>query len=338
MNIVTTAKRLCKKTLVNSNALKYANEVYNKYIVILKYHSIKDNPELYDDSIDPGIITSTEDFKKHMEIVSGEFSSVTMDDILLFIRHGKRTPKKAVAVTFDDGFDDNFEIAAPILDHFGIKATFYVTVGSIEATLPPWFIRVRHTIWTSPKKDWVAPPGDRILKIDNRNNRVAALRHASKQCANLVGDRQEQAVRAIENALGVKPFTPKRPFVMTWEKIKKLHEKGHIIGSHTLTHPNLAHVGREDLCFELTESKRVLEKELCAPVIHFSYPNPALTPQSTEQTTAAIEETGYETAVISTHGPVCNSDNPLLLERISAPSKKEDFLWSLGCTLLGRRV
>ena len=337
MNTVRAAKQLCKKALVNSNALKYANVVYSKYIIILKYHSIQDKPELYDDSIDPTTITSTAAFKSHMEMVSKQLNPVTMDDILLFTTGEKRAPKKAVAVTFDDGYDDNFEIAAPILEHFGIRATFYVTVDSIEATVPPWFIRIRHAIWTSPKKEWLAPLDDRILKIGNRNDRVAALRHASKQCANLVGGRQEEGIRVIENALGVKPFTPEKAFV-TWEKIKKLHEKGHIIGSHTLTHPNLAHVGKEDLHFELTESKRVLEKELCTPVIHFSYPNPALTPQFTEQTTAAVNQAGYQTAVLSTHGPVHKSHDPLLLERLSAPSKKEDFLWSLGCTLLGRRV
>ena len=339
MNIVTTAKWLCKKALVNCNALKYANELYsNKYIVILKYHSIQDKPELYDDSIDPGIITSTRDFKKHMEIVSKQFNSVTMDDILLYIRGDKNLPKRAVAVTFDDGYDDNFRIGAPILEHFSIRAAFYVTVDSIGATLPPWFIRVRHAIWTTRKKEWVAPPDNRIFKIENRNDRVIALRHASKQCASLVRSHQDQAVRSIENAMGVNPFTPKKPLMMEWKKIKKLHQKGHIIGSHTLTHPNLAHVGKKDLLCELTESKRILEKELGAPVIHFSYPNPALTPQFTEQTTVAVNETQYETAVLSSHGPINKGNDPLLLERLSAATPQQEFLWNLECTLLGRHM
>ncbi len=131
---------------------------------------------------------------------------------------------------------------------------------------------------------------------------------------------------------------PTKAFMMEWKKIKELHEKGHIIGSHTLSHPNLAHTRKGELRWELTESKRVLEKELCTPVIHFSYPNPALWPQYTEETTAAVKENGFETAVISSNGPVRNRDDPLLLERLSGTLDKEEFLWNVRCTMLGRRV
>ena len=54
-----------------------------------------------------------------------------------------------MAVTFDDGFLDNFEVAAPIMDRLGIPGTFYVTVAAIDSQRPPWFCRLRHAFGTT---------------------------------------------------------------------------------------------------------------------------------------------------------------------------------------------
>ncbi|PQP33293.1 hypothetical protein C6A37_13665, partial [Desulfobacteraceae bacterium SEEP-SAG9] len=75
---------------------------------------------------------------------------------MLFLKFKKRIPKKAVAVTFDDGYRDNFEMAAPILDYFGIKATFYIATATIECLTPPWYVKLRHAIWETKEKEWIA--------------------------------------------------------------------------------------------------------------------------------------------------------------------------------------
>ena len=338
MSLVTTARVLAKKAILSSKALRLGNKHCSRSIVILKYHSVQERPEEFDASIGLSIVHPLGEFRKQMEVIARDYNPVTIDDILLFLRGEKELPKCAVAITFDDGYLDNFEIAAPVLDRFGIRATFYVTVGTIEPALPPWFVRLRHAIWTTKKKEVAYLGNGSVLKIHDRNDRLAAMRVSSKMCANLVRDSQEKAIKHIEDSLDVEPFIPRNSLMMNWDQIRKLHESGHLIGSHTIDHPNVAHLRQEDLNWELTESKRVLDKELLAPVIHFSYPNPALTPQFNEQTTAAARKSGYETAVISSNGPVCNGDDPMLLERLSTPIQKEEFLWNLECTLLGRRV
>ena len=338
MKIPSRGKQLLKQILINTKLLKFVNNIYFHNIVILKYHSIKDNPAPYDNSIEPGIITSTEDFRKHMEILRKEFNPVSLTDILLFMRGDKTLPKKAVAVTFDDGFSDNFEIAAPILDHFEIKATFYITTGAIETPSPPWFVRVRNAIWSTKKTEWLAPEDNRFFKIVNRSDRVIVNRHVCNLYSNLPAHQRERTIRDLEIALDVNPYTPKSSVMMTWENITRLHKNGHIIGSHTMSHPNIAHIGKDELHLELVQSKRLLEEKLNAPVIHFSYPNPGLNPQFTEQTTAAVREAQYETAVLSSHGPIKKGGNPLLLERLCAAPQRSEFIWNLECILMGRRV
>ncbi|PQP33544.1 hypothetical protein C6A37_12380, partial [Desulfobacteraceae bacterium SEEP-SAG9] len=95
------------------------------------------------------------------------------------------------------------------------------------------YVKLRHAIWETKEKEWIAPPDGKVFKIEDRNDRVMAYRYVSKICANLVGNRLEKMVMDIENSLKVKPFKSKTPIMMTSDQIIKLQERGHIIGSHT---------------------------------------------------------------------------------------------------------
>lgn len=333
------SKNLAKKVLINTGVLHLAGQLASRSIAVLKYHSVQDEPELFDDSIGISIIHKTSVFKEQMEIVAGQFNPVSMNDVLLFLRGEKDISNESVAVTFDDGFADNFEIAAPILDYYGIRATFYITVNSIENNLPPWFLRIRHALWTTEKQEWLFSPNNELLNIRNREERLESMRLVSKYCANLVGDFQESAVREIEQSLNVDSFVPRNGIMMNWEQIRKLHRSGHIIGSHTLYHANVAHLDRDILYRELTDSKSRIEKELGSEVIHFSYPNPALHPHLNDLTTEALVKTGYRTAVISTPaGMIDSRSNPYLLKRVWVPGTKSEFLWHLEWSRLGRKM
>ena len=71
------------------------------------------------------------------------------------------------------------------------------------------------------------------------------------------------------------PFPNESELMMNWDEARTLLKSGHIVGSHTMTHPNVAQVSVDDARSELAESKLKLEKELGEPVEHFAYPHPA---------------------------------------------------------------
>ena len=66
--------------------------------------------------------------------------------------------------------------------------------------------------------------------------------------------------------------------MMDYAQLRSLVGQGHSIGSHTLTHPNVAYLELEAAHRELAESKHRLEEALKSPIPHFSYPCPALSP------------------------------------------------------------
>lgn len=49
---------------------------------------------------------------------------------------------------------------------------------------------------------------------------------------------------------------------MTWEQIKNLHERGHIIGSHNLDHTNFSELNENEIEFQITKNKEILEDKL----------------------------------------------------------------------------
>jgi peptidoglycan/xylan/chitin deacetylase (PgdA/CDA1 family) len=310
--------------------LRAAKTLKPRGAVILTYHSVRPDLESDADWIGPGITHTTAVFDRHMRLLSRKFTPVSLDDILLFVKGEKELPNWPVAITFDDGFHDNVEFAAPVLNRYGIRAAFYLTAGLIGTSQAPWYSRVRHAVLTSKRNSWQSSVQQRSFDLSSAPARDAALLAGYDACAHLVKDAQSAAVNTIERELDVQAVLPQRRLMMNWDEARSLQRSGHVIGSHTITHPNVAHVKHDDdLRNEVAESKRVIEQQVGHAVTHFSYPHPALTPQWNERTITAIREAGYSTAVTTTKGAVRKGANPLALKRINAPRAEHEFLWNL---------
>jgi peptidoglycan/xylan/chitin deacetylase (PgdA/CDA1 family) len=307
-------------------------------VAILRYHSIQDNPQEFANTIGAGIIHSTEVFAKQMEMVARHFVPVSMDDVLRIARGEKSIPGRAVAVTFDDGFADNFELAMPILNRVGVSATFYATVGFIETGRQPWYCRLRHAFGTTKRTTWFDSAGNITHNLGDPQSRNEAFRAASRRCAARMACEQEQVLESIERELQVEPLPAETSLMMSWDQLRGLRKSGHIVGSHTVTHPNLACVSPQEVYRECWESKVRLEKELNAPVKHFSYPSPIMQPHWNQQSVEITAKAGYHCAVTSSFGTVRAGNDPLSLGRVTVPGDLPQFEWVIECVFLGREI
>jgi peptidoglycan/xylan/chitin deacetylase (PgdA/CDA1 family) len=306
-------------------------------VAVLIYHSVQDEPEQVADSIGLGTTHSTAVFREQMELIAQHFVPISLDEVRDFFLGSKRLPRRAALVTFDDGFADNYAVAAPILNRLGIPAAFYVTVEAVATGIPPWFCRLRHAFARTRQKLWQGPEALHHDLVDAETRRaafVAACRH----CATKAGAEQHKAIQTIEQILDVEPLDAEAGLMMTWDQVRALHRAGHTVGSHTLTHPNVAYLNADALRWELTESRARLADELGAPVVHFSYPSPILEPHWTERTVTITQEAGYQTAVTCTPGAVRRWHEPLCLKRMAAPLESGELQWKMECGLLGRHV
>jgi peptidoglycan/xylan/chitin deacetylase (PgdA/CDA1 family)/methionyl-tRNA formyltransferase len=94
----------------------------NERVTVLLYHRVND--ELRD-----GVTNGIEQFERHMAILAKKANVVRLCDLLQPNRIKIWHKKPTVIITFDDGYEDNFKVARPILERFGLHATFFVSTG-----------------------------------------------------------------------------------------------------------------------------------------------------------------------------------------------------------------
>lgn len=303
---------------------------------ILMYHSVLPNPEQEANSLG-GIIHSESAFREQMELLARDYHPISLDEAVQHVESSSPFPKRSVVVTFDDGYADNCEFAMPILNRLEIPATFYVTVDCIESRRLPWPSRLRFAFRDTRHSTWTDSRGN-IWRLTGDANREAAYLASCDDCCQLSGRFQEEFVARVEQELQTCLPNQASTLMMTYDQVRTLTRNGHIVGSHTMTHPNMAYVKREDAQHELAESKRHLELELGTPIKHFSYPCPALTPHWSEQTVEQSRAVGYESAVTTNSGLTRTGDDPLRLKRILPTKTVEGLRWNLESAFAGRRV
>jgi peptidoglycan/xylan/chitin deacetylase (PgdA/CDA1 family) len=344
-------KSLAKKAVLGSRVLRLAARLRPSGTAILMYHSVRADPAEAADFLG-GIVHSEAVFRGQMELLEREFHPITLAALAEHLRLGRELPRRSVVVTFDDGYADNHEIAMPILNRTGVPAVFYLTVDCIENSRLPWPARLRFSFRRTHKHSWRDPAGKEWTLQRNGNDngnddqaRETAFTRACEACCRLTGAAQDDFVAGVERQLETAAAsqasapavsTTSMMGMMSYEHIRDLTQHGHLVGSHTLSHPNMAYVSQDQAIAELSESKKRLERQLGAPIAHFAYPCPALSPHWNEFTVGASAKAGYETAVTTNWGLVRAGDDPLWLKRVLPTKTVEGLRWNLECAFAVR--
>jgi peptidoglycan/xylan/chitin deacetylase (PgdA/CDA1 family) len=329
-------KSLAKKAILGTRTLRLAASLRENSVVILMYHSVLPDPSTEINSLGE-MIHSADVFLGQMELLARDYHPISLDEAVHGLRDGNALTKRSVVVTFDDGYTDNYEIAMPMLNQAGIPATFYTTVDCIDSRKLPWPARLRFAIRSTKARDWT-PPDEKRLPLETPAQRDEAFREACGSLSKLSGQAQESFVSRLEQDLKASLPNHSAALMMNYDQLRALARHKHIVASHTMTHPNIAFIGEEECRRELTESKRRLESELGAPIKHFAYPCPALSPHWTTRTLEQCRAAGYETAVTTDHGLAHKGDDLLCLKRIPASFTVEGLRWDLESAFAGRAV
>ena len=329
-------KDWAKRTIANSGLLRMAASLHRPSAAILMYHSVLPDPSPWVDSW--GEIAHPElVFRAQMELLAREFHPISLDDAIKHIRDGDDLPRRSVVITFDDGYSDNYEFAMPLLNRTGVPATFYVTVDCVENKRLPWPSRLRFAFRKTKLSAWNDSQG-KSWPLNSPAEREEAFLSSCDLCCQLSGKEQENFVALVEGELDVKIPCHQASPMLSYEQMRSLQRNGHTVGSHTMTHPNMAYLKQDEAVHEFTESKRRLELNLEASIPHFSYPCPALSPHWSARTAEQSRAAGYETAVTTDSGITRTGDNPFSLKRIRPTKTVEGLRWNLESAFAGRAV
>lgn len=181
-------------------------------------------------------------------------------------------PRRAVCITFDDGYEDNYLHAFPILRKYGLTATVFVSTGPMETGTPLWHDRV-FGAFALTRQTTAQVDGD-TLRLTTRMERWDGAKRFVAQVRRLSEGERIAAVDALGAELGV---SPKRAWdrtpMLSWAQVREMAEAGIEIGAHTVTHPILSLLPPDRQDQEIRNSVDTVDKQVGARPGAFAYPN-----------------------------------------------------------------
>lgn len=135
-----------KKSDQEEKNSKQADSNKVKKTEVKKERDFKEGPLKYNDSSVPVLMYHSidyekgnelrvpkEKFKEQMQYLKDNgYTTLTFDELYSFLVNNKPIPEKSVVITFDDGYEDNYSNAYPILKEFGFNATIFIITNAID--------------------------------------------------------------------------------------------------------------------------------------------------------------------------------------------------------------
>lgn len=256
-------------------------------LTVFCYHQVLEEKDLMRRS-EPTL----EEFKGDLRTIASLFTVLPLSDAVRRLKRNE-LPSRAAAITFDDGYLNNHDVAADALEEYGLPATFYIATGKIEMGVM-WNDVVIEAIARCSRSrlehDFEGC-GHSLETMDERRSRVNEIIESLKYRE--LDERREIAesfYRAnVEGALPVLMMTP--------DDIRDLARRGFDIGGHTVRHPILATLSEEDAVREIVQCRDWLEAVTGERPENFAYPNGVPGRDFTDRDASLVRDAGFKSAV-----------------------------------------
>jgi peptidoglycan/xylan/chitin deacetylase (PgdA/CDA1 family) len=270
---------------------------------VMMYHRILPRDDLRYKLEEPGMIVTPETFTMHLRELKRYFDVMDFSEWLALRAEGKPLPRRACTITFDDGWQDNYEYALPIIKAAKVPATLFAVVEKIGTDFQFWpnlvsallvskasSAMLMHPIFARALAQ-VATPAD-----TGDREYIAAVINALKQSSDT---EIFSALAAIDWKQQLAFDLPKA--LMNWDELRAMSASGFVkVGSHTCNHKRLdAALPLNELTHEIVTSKKLLREQLPEAVDVFCFPN-----GDYNQTALTTVSETYKAAVTTQRGIV----------------------------------
>jgi len=230
------------------------------------------------------------------------------------------------AITFDDGWRDNYALGFPILRKHDIPATIFLTTDFVGTDRVFWHTELIYLLLhghisqlAENESPFQAYPSSVIYQL----MRLARMRPSPRardvdpfiQIVKETCDEDtiEQLILDIATTIGVqRPLFHGRPFFLDWNQVREMTAVGVEIGSHGCSHRIMTRLKAEEAEQELVQSKAEIEQRIGRQVPHFAFPNGNFN----RDLLALAWKAGYRTACLCGVGGDEGRFGPLALQRV----------------------
>lgn len=249
-------------------------------------------------------------FQRQLRFLTSAFQVVSLADGLQNLGAQRRADKPWLAITFDDGFGDNFSHAFPLLVEHRIPATVFLATDFLDRRRLPWPTAIAAVLDGTRRKKMKFPFSADIAHVRAKGQ---ALRHMM----DTLGPTPPEARFAVidEFARHMQVEMPSQPGPLTWHQVREMQRAGIEFGSHTVFHSRLHESERWVVQEELATSKARIEQELDTRCRFFAYPDGAWDIGSS----GAVKEAGYDAGITQDFGANAKECDPYAIKRIEVP-------------------
>lgn len=294
----------------------WARRGFSPGALILLYHRVIDLPT------DPYVLcVSPRHFAEHLEVLRKSARTLGLVDLDLARREG-RLPRRAVAVTIDDGYADSQTLIHPMLEHYDVPATVFVASGHVGTQREFWWDAIERPL-LSPGR--LPEHLDRsIAGLEYRLNGAARydaesferhrhwnlghdddptprhqlFRSLYQHLQPLAAEDREKVIDRLLNWAGASPDARPTHRSLSANEVLALVRGGLVeVGAHTVTHPSLSTLAAAAQEDEIRRSKADLEAIVNRPVTSFSYPHG----RYADATVTAAGKAGFDRACTTAH-------------------------------------
>jgi peptidoglycan/xylan/chitin deacetylase (PgdA/CDA1 family) len=326
--------------------------------IILNYHRVLD-PAAHNEAVPAGMVVRPQTFAKHLRYLKRRYRVVSMEQLIesrerneptLRLEPGPwpgalaqdsaprawwkvprdcpwgSTGRPLCAITFDDGWRDNYEEALPLLRRYGLPATLFISTGFMGNGQTPWFYRLGHVLHAlagSSDDRCAALRSNAQLDLPaalvawlagSKLQRQRDIETVIEAMKTLPGAELESAVERLRLFLASagQNVNGNDAAMLDWEQVREMAQSSFEIGSHGVTHLILTQIPEHAMQAEVFESKLRIEEQLRQSVGGFSYPNG----DYSVEVESLVRTAGYRYACTTKPGAVEPCDSPYQLKRI----------------------
>lgn len=309
--------------LAKAGLARLSRELRDGQPCLLTFHGLRadDDPGL----LDPDLHTPVSVFRNLCRHLAAHYRVLPLGKIVSAFDDGLPLPDGAAAITFDDGYASNHDLAWPVLREFGLPATVFLTTGFVDREEQLWFHRLETALASAGSDAVEIEIGGKllILPLKSLDHRRAAFAMLAREIKLLPQESMSTAVSRIERQLRPQAgrdlrLDTLRP--LTWEQARQMHRSGLIeFGAHTRRHFILSRCPPAAAEREIRHSRDRIAAELGSLPELFAYPN-GQPEDHTPATARMLREAGFAAAVTMSPGFITPGCDRFALPRYGAPA------------------
>ena len=317
--------------MILNSLVQRARNLLSPYSLVLMYHRV------IEIEIDPWqLAVSRFNFEEQLKVLKRTGLVAPLTKVLGHL-DSSRKPTPAIFITFDDGYADNYLHAKPLLEKYNLPATFFISSNHIGKATEFWWDELARLLLLSevlPSEVTLNITGTRYSfdlkgeelltpeikqKHKDWNAYMAPTTSRSSlyiklwQLLTLLSYQEQQnQLNALKSLLSVVEPTPLNNISISVDQLRSLSAcKLFTVGAHTVSHPMLSNLSKENQEIEITENKSFLETITDQNIYSFAYPSG----NYNDETVEVLREQQFKIAFTTKQNSVRQGNVPFSIGR-----------------------